>query len=570
MDKLASLEEEALVLDVLKDFAEHQQVRGTTGTMWNEIAELILPTHRNTFFFGDTNTPGEKKTERQIDATGALALKRFGSIMDSMLTPRNSIWHELEADDDYVMKDRDTRLWFEDATKVLFKMRNRPTANHTQNNRGVFVNLGAFGNGPLFIDKYLGYDGVGFRYRALPMGESYFSQNHQGVINKFIRWFRMTGTQAAAWWGYENLPEVLQQACAKLSQQPFDFLHRICERQVFDPSRYDAAGKPFASVYICMQAKRMMQPEGGYRTWPIPTARYEQAPGETYGRGPASMVLPSLKTLNTQKRTFLKQGHRSADPVLLSADQGMVDFSLRPGAMNPGGWSADGKPLVGILPTGNIQTNEKMMEMETIIIKAGFLVDLFQILTETPQMSATEVIERVREKGILIAPEIGAQETEYLGPKIHRELDLASDMGMLKPVPPRLREAIRGRAVGYQVKYTSPIAKAARAGKAAGFMRALETTKELVQVTQDSSLLDIYNFDEAGKEIADIQDVPESWMATENEIKGKRQQRAKVMAAQQEIQAAPAKAGMMKAQATQVKAGMIDPNQQQQPGAPQQ
>jgi len=56
----------------------------------------------------------------------------------------------------------------------------------------------------------------------------------------------------------------------------------------------------FASTYICIEGKNVMQ-EGGYRTFPISAGRYEQAPGEVYGRSPAMMVLPALKTLNADE-----------------------------------------------------------------------------------------------------------------------------------------------------------------------------------------------------------------------------------------------------------------------------
>ena len=103
-----------------------------------------------------------------------------------------------------------------------------------------------------------------------------------------------------------------------------------------------------------IEAGCLMQPDGGYRTFPYAVSRYDQAPREVYGRGPAQMVLPALKTLNAQKRTFLKQGHRAADPVLLTADDGIVDVDLRPGALNKGGVTADGRPLITTLPVGNI------------------------------------------------------------------------------------------------------------------------------------------------------------------------------------------------------------------------
>jgi hypothetical protein len=176
------------------------------------------------------------------------------------------------------------------------------------------------------------------------------------------------------------------------------------------------------------------------------------------------MVLPALKTLNAQKKTLLKQGHRAADPVLLTADDGLVDVSLKPGALNKGGVSSDGKPLVQASCPPARSRSREMMQEERELINDAFLVTLFQILTESPQMTATEVIERTNEKGILLAPTVGRQQSEYLGPMIDRELSLLAEMRLLEPMPPAIREA-RGE---YHVNYTSPLARAQRAQEVAG------------------------------------------------------------------------------------------------------
>jgi len=212
--------------------------------------------------------------------------------------------------------------------------------------------------------------------------------------------------------------------------------------------------------------------------------------------------------------------------------------------------SSEGRLLVQPLPAGNIQVNEKMMEHEAALINDAFLVTLFQILTETPQMTATEVIERTNEKGILLAPTVGRQQSEYLGPLIDRELDVLAAQNLLPPMPPRLREA-QGE---YQVVYTSPLARAQRAQEAAGFIRTVETVKELVNITQDASLLDPFDFLTAIPEIAAIQAVPERWMAGPDEMAAKQQARDRSNAQKAQIQAMPAQAAMMKAQAQVLKA----------------
>lgn len=547
--RLQSREEEELVQSAMREFAQLRLVRDQGfAEQWDEVAQLILPSHRNTFTFGNFNSPGEKKTDKQVDATGMLALSRFAAICDSLLTPRNMRWHKLQANDAYVMKDRDVRLWFEEVENILFKHRYAPHANFVSQNQQCFQSLGAFGTAAMFVDEFDGalYGNTrGIRYKALPLGEVFLRENHQGIVNGMIRWFRMTAQQAYSVPGWKDtFPEQLMTPLKQNSQQLFNFIHRVCPRTDYDAGRLDYRGKPFTSQYISLDAKCLMS-EGGYTTFPIPCSRYDQAPGETYGRSPAMMVLPALKTLNAEKTTFLKQGHRAADPVLLIADDGLIDLNLRPGAMNFGGMNADGRPLVGVLPTGDIQISKEMMAEEKALINDAFLVSLFQILNETPTMTATEVIERTNEKGILLAPTVGRQQSEYLGPLIDRELDLLANQGLLPPMPGLLKES----GGSYEVVYTSPLAKAMRAQEAGGFYRTVEFIKEVVNITQDASMLDTLDFDTAIPEIADINGVPVSWMASDGMIQQRRRARAQQQAVQQQIQAMPAQAAMVKANA---------------------
>lgn len=526
--------------DILREYAQASGNRSTWESHWQEIAERCLPAYSKSFTPNSYTTPGEKRTEKVFDSTAPVALGRFASVIDSLLTPQRQKWHRLRASNDDVQKIRAVRLYFEQANDVLFRQRYAPQANFASQNHEVFTSMGAFGTGALFCDAMKGSPGL--RYRGMHLGGIYFLENHQGIVDQFLRRFSYTGRQAMQRWG-KVLPDTVKTQAEKDPNRLFWFIHCVKPNAEYDSRRADAKGMKFASYYVSESGKLIVE-RGGYRTFPMPISRYKTAPGEIYGRSPGMDVLPAMKTLNEQKKTVLKQGHRTVDPVLLAHDDGIVDgMNITPGAVNYGGVNEQGRPLVHTLPVGNIAIGKDLMDDERAVINDAFLVTLFQILIESPQMTATEVIERVKEKGMLLAPTVGRQESEYCGPLIDRELDVLSQQGLLPPMPPELLEA-EGE---YTVLYDSPMARAARAEEASGIMRTVETALSIAAQTQDMSILDTFDFDVIIPEVAEIQGVPMRWMRSPEDIAALREERQAAMDAQMAIQAAPGVAALSKA-----------------------
>jgi hypothetical protein len=543
-----------ILRDSLSEFSELQTARAVYGSHCEEIAELVDPPSRNTFFYGSYNTPGQKKTDRQVDGNAGLALDRFAAILVSILTPPNQTWHTVSIDNDYLLKDRNVRLYYEKVTRLLFKARYNPKANFAGQNQIVFRNEGAYGTGSLFVDTYQGIDGkFGLRYKGLPLGETYLRENHQGMVDGYCRPFRLTARQALQQFADEKdrLPPQIHEAAQKGSQFPYNFLHRVCPREDYYPGRLDSKGMLYASYYLSLDYSTLLR-ESGYRTLPLAVGRYVQTPGETYGRGPMMQVLPAIKTLNSEKRDFLTQGHRAVSPVLLMGDDGIVGFSMRPGAENKGGWSEDGHPLIGTLPIGDINVSKEMMDEEKLLIEAAALTDLFKVLLGDPKIyTATQIVEMMSQRGILIAPAMGRQQSEYLGSVIPRELDLMDAQGMLPPKPPALLEA-KGE---YHIQYSSPLARDQRSSEVAGFTRIFDLGIQVANATGDPSHLDRFDFDTFFPDAAQIQGSPEKWMASDEMLAQKRQGRQQAAERAQQTQEAPAKAALMKASAAQAKAG---------------
>lgn len=533
---------------------------------WEEIAERVLPSHSGAFTRGgagygsintfaeaaggaNTTARGSKRTNEMVDPTAALALPKFSAAHESMLTPRGQTWHRLIASNEDLMKNRQVQLWYDQVLRILFRYRYAPNANFAGQVNEVYTSLGAFGTGSLFVDALDPRYGGGLRYRAVHLAETYFAENHQGIIDTAYRKFEMTARQIKQMFTRPGdiIPDDIEKAFTEADgkqDKTFTILHCVYPRvEGYDPNRIDVAGMPYVSRYIFTKDKTILR-DGGYSTFPFAISRYVQAPGETYGRSPAMLALPGIKVLNEQKKTILKQGHRAVDPILLAYDDGIIDtFSLRPGAINPGGVSAEGRPLVHALPTGSVAVGQEMMDAERLAINDAFLVTLFQILVESPQMTATEVLQRAQEKGQLLSPTMGRQQSEFLGPLIDRELDVLAAQNLLPPPPSILQDF----GVQYEVVYDSPLSRAQRAEEGAGILRYIEQFREYAAVTGDLSPLDWLNMDAAAPDLAHIFAVPARWTATPEEVMQKREARAQQAQAQQMIEAAPAAAGVLKA-----------------------
>lgn len=555
-------DEQSKIAYLMLLFSQVRVRRSMFEPQWEESAALCWPEYRNSFAFGHNRPPGVKYTEFQVDSSGSIASHRFMSICDALLTPWNMLWSQVCASNKDLMKERDARLYFDQVTKALWHHRYRAEANFMGQQQQNWQCLGVFGNQGMMIDALDPQPGKyrpGLRYMSMSPGEIYILQNHQGRVDGYIRHFRWTPRQAFQRWG-KGMGPALMTAMEKNSQQLYDFLQFVMPRTDYDPHRiFSPQGKAWASTYVSVLGYIILE-EGGYRSFPLAVGRYQQAPEEEYGRGPAQMVLPELKTLNAERTVFLEQGHRAAKPSFLIADDGLTDFKPYPDARNYGGMSPDGRPLVGIVPTGSIQITKEMMDDSRGIINDAFLVSLFPLLFDDKggQKSAREVIEAANDRGIFLAPTLGRQYGEYLGTMIDRELDLMAYLSagmprgqrLLPEMPPVVREA-KGE---YQIIYCSPLARALHGQAIAGFMRTVEEAKEVVSVTGDPSLMDIFDFETAFPEMATEQFVPPHWIASDAQVAQKRKGRAQIAERDRQVKELPGKAAIMKAQAIAAKA----------------
>lgn len=496
--------------------------RGVWESHWREVAERIWPDTKEDFFGSNIKDRGGKRTEKVFDSTATIALDRFAAALQSMLTPPSQRWHRLTASDPRLMRQKEVQEWFDYATKVLFKRRYLPAANYSANQWKSYKSLGAFGTGAMFLDA----DGGINRYRTLHLGDLFVEENHQGVVDTVYRVARMTGRQIIQKFGRQlmNAPKLLEVA-EKRPQDSHEILHVVMPNEDADRTKVDFTGMRFASVYISLRDKEVIT-RGGYRTFPYIVSRFERAPNEVYGRSPAMQVLPDIKMLNEMSKTMIQAAQKVVDPPLLLNDDGILGMSnrevdLRAGGLTYGGISAEGRQLIQPLGTGaNINLGEDQMERRRRTINDAFMVTLFQILVETPEMTATEVIARTREKGALMSPAMDRQQSEAFGPMIERELDLAFLDGDLPPMPQALL-----RAGGeFEIVYESPLSRSQRSEELLGIQLTLETATNIAQF--DPTILKRFDYGRILTIASEVNGAPAEIMRSEEEVERLLQEQA--------------------------------------------
>jgi len=500
--------------EIFKRFEILQRGRGVWESHWEEIAERVLP--RSAEFTGKRQQGG-KRTQKMYDATAALALERFAAAVESLLTPRGARWHTLRTTNPALNRDDDVKLYFDQIEQAMFSYRSSPRANFASQIHEGYMSLGAFGTAGLFVDEGPVRGAI---YRAVHLTDLFIAENQHGMIDTVFRRFETTARNVSKMFPDGDFSDDMAKAAKDKPDTTMKLLHVVMPREDRDTSMPDRLNAKFFSGYFEIATKHLIS-EGGFSTFPYIVSRYNTGPREVYGRSPAMTILPDIKMVNEMSRTVIRAGQKVVDPPLLIADEGVLfPINTNPGAATFARMDGRNQPPIQPLYTGaRVDIGLEMMEQRRRVINDAFLVTLFQILVETPTMTATEVLQRAQEKGALLAPTIGRQQTEMLGPLIEREYDILDAQGLLPPIPPALFEA----GGEYEIEYVSPLSRAMKAEEGIAILRTLEMVQPIAAV--DPTVMDNFNTDEITRTLADTNGAPQRIMRSEDEIAQMRQQR---------------------------------------------
>lgn len=531
--------------EVCQLFQKLEQQRANWSSLWQEVSEVAWPDWSE---FTSKKPEGTKRTQRVYDSSATVASERFSAFMMALNTPPTQSWHALRPMDKQLRDDRETMSWLDDLTDLLFEIRAQPESGYYPAIHEVYKSLGVFGTGVLFVDAPQGE----ILYRAVPLSQVYCQTNDIGVIDTVFRKYALSARAAFQRWG-DALPEKIKGELQREPWKMFDFLHVVFPRPEVDSNRADDAGKTFISLDVALDDRVVLR-EGGYHEQPYMVARYSVNPAEVYGRGPGIWVLPDILTLQEMTKTHLRAGRRAVDPPLLAHDDsifgsGGKTIDLRANAVNYGAVDPQGRQLVHPFVTGaRLDINHEMMERMRQSINDAFLVSLYQVLVERPDMTATEVLMRAQEKGQLTTPAVGRIQSDLLGPQVTREVNLVLRSGRMAPPPVQFAQR-RGR---YKILYQSEATRLQRSEELQNIQRALQALVPFA-ATNPSLLDQVFKPFEIAKLAAEVYSLPQRILMSDEERQEVMERQAQAAAEQDAMEHGPSIAAGLSDMATAAK-----------------
>lgn len=530
---------------LLSQWQEMKDIRQRIwDTLFQQCKDVVWP---NSEDFTVTRQPGTYLVELCYDSTAPEANEQFANGMHAAVANPFEQWFGIELQDEVQLnKDRDVKGWLQKVTDLISNCYTNPKANHKQSLHEYFLGTGCLGTASVCQEWDDSIDST--CYSSVNLSNFWISEDDYGRIFRVFRRVQWTKRQAIERFGEDNLPPKLMDKNVKMDIDKWDFIHCVQPRKNYNPNGKGWKDMPYESKWLFVggalfgggggQPASPSEPficwEGGYSSLPYHVGRWSKISGQEYGRSPAMTALPDIRILNQMTKVTLRAGQKVVDPPILAPhDSFMSQLDQTPGAVNyyDSSLGMDKDAIRPLVTGANPQAGEEMMQPKKDTVNKIFYTNLGNIPFKKERQSVPEIQQQ--QDAILrnIAPLVGRQEAELLGPMIQRTFELLQRHGKIPPHPSK----IQGKKL--KIVYQSRAAQAIKAGKLGAIKSFInETIVPMIQLAPESK--DYLNTDAVLMESAVLSNVTMDIFRTPEQVAAIRQDRAKQQQQQQQLQAA--------------------------------
>jgi hypothetical protein len=448
---------------------------------------------------------GSYEAQSIYDHTSLMAIDRLAAGEISLVMPASATWHTLKNSDPFAGDAGDMeKRWFDALTRYLFRMRYNPASGFALASKAAVKGRAAFGTSVIYVEDATARPlSSPVSYRHVPLLENHLATNFEGIVDTNFRVFTRSARQCVERWG-DNCSQKVRDSAAdpKRQDQPVSLLHAVLPKPETDRSTMG-----FVSCYVERDEKHLIG-KGRYRSFPFIVFHWNRESQRPYCEGPVSLALAEIKSVNMLSKQEYIATQQWVNPPTAQRDDAINPPNLNPGAPNPGLLSETGELLIRpIITQQRPDFARAVIEAKQNQLRESLYVNLWQILIQNPQMTATEASIRAQEKGDLLGPS-GLSLQEGLARMVDREFAILEARGVFRPGRPlAVPAALQGREIG--VTFTGPLDKMRRAGEVVGMQRVLELAGTMAQMGKPE-ILERFDLDEMLDIAQDVHGAPQS------------------------------------------------------------
>ncbi|NRA42578.1 MAG: hypothetical protein HRU21_09780 [Pseudomonadales bacterium] len=517
--------------DIVTRYQRLKGDRYTVEDVWDAIERYIAP-YRGRFFKDErAENSIEWRKPFVYDATAIMAAQNLASSLHSRLTSASVSWFDLKFRQDMLNDNQVAMSWLEECSRITYEALQDSNFNVSINE--TYQDLVCFGTSVLIAEENENKDeDAALNFMSVPIKECYFEQDHKGDVIRVFRHLQWTPLQIVNFFGKEGLPDDVIEAAENPAADPdkkediiFCIYRRLDIPETSTAKVIAPEKRPWGFGYAFLKDGKELPKKGGYYERPAFVPRWRKTSSSMWGNSPAMIALADTLTLNRTIELNMTAVEKNLDPPIITTSRGLFgDLNMTAGGISEVRDVNEVKPFLSGARFD--VTYQEMDRLRQNIESYFFIPQLILPPMQGTPATAMEISVRMQQLEALIGPTLGRLQTDLLDPAVTRCFGILFRAGKFPEMP----DVIAQMGGKVEIEYTSPIAKTQQASNVQSLERYLTTLLGMAEA--NPNLLDIPDWDEAFKQLANYLGVSAKVNRPSDEVKADREQRQSMQEAQ--------------------------------------
>lgn len=492
-------------------------------TLYQTLADHFYPERAD---FTVTRNVGTEFSDNLVDSYPIIVRRDLGNSFHSML--RDGDWFDMTTSETH--HDHDARAWLQWATQTQRKLMNHRSAGFTRAVKQGDHDFATFGQ--CVISLELNRQRTGLLYRNWHLRDCAWREDETGEVGDISRKWKPSNIDLKTIFGEDRVHANVIKKCKENPYQEVDVRHIVMSSEAYGDDKYQQF--PYVSIFIDVSNETIIETTGlTNQYYAVP--RFQTIAGQPYAYSPATVAgLPDARCLQAMTHTLLEAGERYARPPIAATTQAVrSDVDLNPNGITWVDKDYDERLGAALRPifqnSGGFPIGVEMRNDIKGILSTAFYLNKITLPPTDRDMTATEVVERMKQYRREALPLFSPVESEYNGKLCEMTFDLMMQNNMFGSVHD-IPQSLLGRDVEF--KFESPLTASEEEKKVSQFQ---VTSQLLAEASQfDPSAGANVNFDAALRDAIQGAGTPEFWLNDPKQVQQQRMMQQAQMAAQGE------------------------------------